>query len=219
MNENRNKLKETYYSYLENNLSLKDFETFIYEHAWIAEIIGENKYLDLICLDFKNSAIKYQLGDIFIPVFGLGEYYKRTLLKDFHEALLQNENLPSILAHLYDLYCDGYDFLQDLGLGYGLSCVCPSIGKKVYNSWEELNDEQKKRILNSFLPQLPHDIKRVIDWLERDTIILLDEKDNMDRMTFADNRNEEEKKSTVWVLVSENQATGAKVYKSIIKTE
>ncbi|MBO9567062.1 MAG: hypothetical protein J7621_30090, partial [Niastella sp.] len=35
-------------------------------------------------------------------------------------ALQGNEQLPDILITFYDLYCKGYSFLDNIGIGYGL---------------------------------------------------------------------------------------------------
>ena len=80
------------------------------------------------------------------------------------------------------MYCDGYYFFNDLGLGYGLACEVP---RKYGDSWVELSEKQKSDIINSFYPQIESDIKRALDWIKNKKIILTGTKNEMDRWEFG----------------------------------
>ena len=217
MKEDITELRQMYYSYIDEELSLDAFERFIYINEWIRDIIGDEDYLELISLNYNSRDIKYRLGDVLLPHIGWADYQKQNILKDLHRALLLDKELPNILRRFYDLYCGGYFFFEDLGLGYGLSCQCPTIDGRTYDSWEDLDEEQRERMVASFLPNLTDDIRRAICWIEGGKIVLLNIRNELDQMEFEDRRTEEEKKSTVWKVVSEDTKTGARVSKSNIE--
>ena len=77
------------------------------------------------------------------------------MIRLLEEALKRTEKLPYILMEFYDLYCHGYTFLNDLGLGYGLMCEVPSPSRYSADSWDELKDSEKKKLLDSFFLKSP----------------------------------------------------------------
>ena len=108
----------------------------------------------------------------------------------------------------YDLYCKGYNFLQDLGLEIGLAVEVPRVNNTTADTWDELTTEQQKELLNSFSPELEDYIEQVIYWLETKKIILTGEQDEIGHYDYEDLRTEEERKSKLWVTVSEDKETG-----------
>ena len=72
----------------------------------------------------------------------------------------------------YDFYCKGYNFFDNLGLGYGLAIEVPRIENTKADTWDELTQEQKSNLLDSFYPDLETEIKKVIYWLDNRKVIL-----------------------------------------------
>jgi len=128
--------------------------------------------------------------------------------------LKRDERLGPILREFYDLYCHGYAFLNDLGLGYGLMIEVPPSPKYKAETWEELSDSEKQELLDSFYPQLESDIKRAIEWIENGKLILKGRKDEIGHYEYEDLRTEEERDSTVWTEVKRDDKTGFKAFES-----
>jgi hypothetical protein len=99
----------------------------------------------------------------------------------------------------YDLYCKGYYFLDNLGLGYGLAVEVPY---SQADSWEELTPEQQQTLLNDFYPDIKHEIKKVIGWLDAGKVILTGVQDEYQHYEYIDNRTEEEKQPTAYQVAS-----------------
>ncbi len=116
----------------------------------------------------------------------------------------------------YDLYCKGYNFFQDLGLGIGLAIEVPRVNNMTADNWDELTSEQQKELLDGFSPQLEECIEEVIYWLETKKIILTGEQDEIGHYEYEDYRTVEEKKSKFWVTVSEDKVTGFYTSKNIL---
>jgi hypothetical protein len=62
----------------------------------------------------------------------------------------KTERLPYILMEFYDLYCKGYYFLQDLGLGIGLAVEVPRVNNAIADTWDELTCRATRRTLGQF---------------------------------------------------------------------
>ena len=216
MNDPVAAIRRVYYDYLDDPTKLSDLENFLYSNEWIREVVGEDDYLELISINFHARDVRFKLGEILVKHVGWAEHQKELLVSDFRSILMDSERTPEILSDLYDKYCDGYYFLNDLGLGYGLCCTSPHIDGKSYDSWEDLDSEQQRRVLEGFHQQLKSDVRRALDWVESGKIVLMNNRDELNRMKFEDFRTIEEKQSTVWKEVQRSEDGGSSVSRSLI---
>ena len=201
-------IKERFYKIIKGEISLDDFEQWLYADKELEKYLNTDDYLDLISLSFKKSGARYELLNFMKKHIDLGEFEKYKMLGLLYEAKQKNKRLPYILMEFYDLYCKGYNFLQDLGLGIGLAVEVPTIKYTTADSWEELTTEQKKELLKSFSPILEECIDQVINWLETKKIILTGEQNEIGQYDYEDLRTEEEKNSKIWLTVFKDKETG-----------
>jgi hypothetical protein len=201
-------IRERFYKTIKGDISLDDFEHWLYTDKELEKHLKSDDYLDLISLSFKKSGAKYELWNLLKKNIDLGEFETYKMLGLLNEAKQKTERLPYILMEFYDLYCKGYNFFQDLGLGIGLAVEVPRVNNTTADTWDELTREQQKELLDSFSPELEECIEQVIYWLETKKIILTGEQDEIGHYEYEDLRTEEEKKSKLWVTVSEDKETG-----------
>ena len=194
-------IKEKFYLMILNEVSMKDFELWLYADTEIEKTLSSDDYLDLISLGFKKSGAKYELVKLLKKHIDLAEFETYKILKLLKEAQRKTDNLPYILIEFYYLYCDGYHFLRDIGVGFGLLLIVPNIENTAADTWEELTIEQKKNLLDSFSPKLEECIARAINWLEEKKIILTGEQDAGRHYIYEDLRTAVEKKSQVWAKI------------------
>ncbi len=133
-----------------------------------------------------------------------------------NEAKQKTERLPYILMEFYDLYCKGYEFFQDLGLGIGLAVELPRVNNTTADTWDKLTTEQQKELLDSFSLELQDCIEQVVYWLETRKIILTGEQDEIGYYDYEDLRTEEERKLKLWVTVCEDKETGFSASKNAL---
>lgn len=201
-------IKDRFYNTIKGDISLDDFEQWLYADKELETHLKSDDYLDLISLSFKKSGAKYELWNLLKKHIDLGEFETYKMLGLLNEAKQKTKRLPYILMEFYDLYCKGYNFLQDLGLGIGLAVEVPRVNNTTADTWDELNADRQKELLNSFSPELEDCIEQVIYWLETKKIILTGEQDEIGHYDYEDLRTEEERKSKLWVTVSEDKETG-----------
>jgi|SRR5579871_3757449 len=189
-------IQEIFFETLNGDKSIAEFEHWLYSDKRLETILSAEDYLELISYNYKSDTAKKWLYPLFEKHIDKGEFEKRRLHKLLTKALARDKELPQLLMTFYDLYCKGYNFMDNLGLGYGLAVEVPY---SQADYWDELNDEQQKNLLDSFYPQLNVEIEKVISWLEEGKIILTGNKDNYNHyFDYADNRTEDEKRPTAY---------------------
>lgn len=192
-------IKERFYKTIKGEISLEDFEQWLYADKELEKYLNSDDYLDLISFGFKQGGAKYELWDLLKKHIDIGEFETYKMLGLLYEAKQKTKRLPYILMEFYDLYCKGYNFFQDLGLGLGigLAIEVPRVNNTTADTWDELTSKQQQELLDSFSPELEECIEQVIYWLETKKIILTGEQDEIGHYEYEDLRTEEEKKTTL----------------------
>ena len=183
-------IKITLFKVLDGDFAIEDFEEWVYSDAELESALTADSYLDLISLDYKKSGAKYELFKLIGELIDSGEYEMYKLLKLVKNTMQKDEKLPYYLMEFYHLYCDGYDFLREIGLNYGLSVDVPPNA----DSWADLTSDQQQELLASFSPGLELEIQRLVNWLQSGKIILTGQKGEYGRYIYTDYRDQEERK-------------------------
>ena len=187
-------LKELFYRIITGEIPLLDFEQWLYASAEVEQLLSADDYLALLTLNYQKSGARHEVVKVLKQQIDLGEFETYKLLKLLQEAILKTPRLPFILVEFYYLYCRGYDFLQDLGLGYGLTVDSPWVENTTADSWDELTSAQQAELLASFSPGLEHELDQVQRWLLTKQIILTGERDELGHHTYRDLRPSTERR-------------------------
>jgi predicted DNA-binding WGR domain protein len=201
-------IKERCYKTIKGDYSITDFERWLYADKELEQLLHADDYLELISLDFKKGGAKYELWNLLKKQIDLGAFETYKMLELLYAAKRKDEKLPYILMDFYDLYCRGYAFLRDLGLGIGLAVEVPHLNNSPAESWDELTREQQTQVLAGFSPELEACIDDAIAWLESGKIILSGEQDDIGHYAYKDRRTGAERQSRIWVTVSEEKTSG-----------
>ena len=185
-------IKEIFYKTIQDEISLDDFENWLYTNKEIEILFPSDDYLELISLNFKKSGAKYELWKLLQKHIDPGDFEQYKMLGLLYEARQKTNRLPFILKEFYDLYCSGYNFLQELGIGYGLTIEVPRINTET-DTWEDLTEKQQKQTLDGFSPGLEEEISKVIHWIETKKIRLTGKRDEIGHYRYQDLRTEKEK--------------------------
>ena len=140
-----NKFELVIYRLIAKEISINEFEQWVYSANDLEKFIGSDGYLDLISLAYKQPSSLYEAEKILKQHINIGKYYEWLLRRVLQKVIEHPIDAHKYIAQCYDLYCDGYGFLDNLGLGYGL-IITPY-------SWAELDPSESKRLVESFLPK------------------------------------------------------------------
>ena len=186
-------IKELFYRTIAGDVPLADFEQWLYTHEEVESLLPADDYLDLLTLNYHKSGAKYELSNLLSKLIDLGEYETYNLRGLLQEAQQKTVRLPYILMEFYDLYCRGYRFLQELGLGYGIAVEIPYLENVPAETWDELTPNQQKELLAGFYPGLDLELTRVLDWLTTGKIVLTGEYDELGHHDYLDLRTSGER--------------------------
>jgi hypothetical protein len=175
-----------FYALLYQDLSIKDLEEWVYTSGELESYLSATDYFEFISLDFNSKHIRSELEKIIEKYVDYGKFETLRMLDLLNKALRSDEDTGLVLITIYDLYCDGYYFLDKLGLEYGLTCLVPPNKYRV-DSWEELSEEEQKELIDGFYPKIIAEINRVIQLIETKKIILTGRKDEFDRWEYIIN--------------------------------
>lgn len=154
-------------------ISKDDFESWLYQCKELEKHISSEDYFELISYSYK-SAHRFDFVELIEKFIDPAEYEFYALMKKLDETLEKDKH-PDIMDDLYYLYCNGYGFMDTLGLVYGLSYAetCINMGK---NSPEAMN------FINDYFPDFQKEIARVKQLLVSGHIIIKgkDEESNYD---------------------------------------
>lgn len=203
-------IKEMFFKTIKGDIYLDELEIWVYDSRNLETVLDSDDYLDIISLDYKKNGAKYELYNILKRLVDAGEFETYKMLELLNKAKLKTGRLPFILMEFYNLYCKGYDLLQDLGLGYGLIMIQVPPSKYSKDNWNDLKEYEKQNLLNSFYPEIEEAIQKVIDWLTNKQIILTGEQNEIGRYEYQDFRTDEEKKLLLWTPVTGGLKLNAK---------
>jgi hypothetical protein len=199
-------IEQIFFDTLSGDKTVLEFEQWLYADKQLEKILNSDDYLDLISYGYKADNVKYGLFRLLEKHIDKGELETRRIRKLLTKALNRNNELPEILITFYDLYCKGYNFLDNLGLGYGLRVEVPGINN-YEETWDDLNEVEQTTLLNSFYPDLETEINKVIGWLDTERIILTGVKDEYNHFEYIDKRTELERQPTSYKIATvETQA-------------
>lgn len=202
-----NEIESKYLDLMEGNISIKEFENWVYHANWLENELTEDEYTDLISLNYRSSSSKYEIGKILEARFDNGKFETVRMIQLLNSIIERDGKEGEALTRMYDLYCKGYYFLEDLGLGIGLYISVPhKYGVEYYH---ELNKMQKNKLVNSVYPAAKKLAKELKNWLLNSNLKLTGEQESeFNRWQYIDNRIEADKESRVWEIVDIDRETG-----------
>ncbi|MBH5317681.1 hypothetical protein I6N90_07685 [Paenibacillus sp. GSMTC-2017] len=144
------------YNFQRNNLNLKQFELWIYEHEELENYFGSKEYLDFISRDYSNKYAFDETKKQIRNVIKL-ERFEQERLISLLTSLTQITSIKEcsgVMEALYDDYCKGYDFLKAMALIYLCSVETDSVTMNLVH----LDDIQRQKICSEAL-RLLHDFE------------------------------------------------------------
>ena len=178
--------KLTFYNVMQGELPMQVFEQWVYNHVALEQELSPDEYLALISFNYKQAGAKYELFKLLGRYVSLGAYETHKIKQLLAKAKVRNSVLPRVLEQLYDLYCNGYDFLENIGMGYGLTMTyLTNYGGK---HWSNLTGEQLTAMVAAIPSSLAAEVDHIEQWLDTGKIILTGERDELGQYNYIDHR-------------------------------
>ena len=185
----------TIYRLIAREVEIDDFERWVYAEKGLEDLLGPDEYLGLISLDYRLPSSLYEAEKILRRYIDIGDYHEWYLRRVLQKVIDRTEDAHESIEQCYDLYCDGYDFLDNLGLGYGLSIAVPP-SEYGADTWDALASAEQKRLIDGFYPDVRQEAEKVLRWLDTRKIVLTGQGEGTEGIQYQDNRTAEERKPT-----------------------
>jgi hypothetical protein len=161
----------TIYRLINHEFSLAEFEQWVYSDLKLESILETQEYLELISLNYKTPSSLYDAEKILKKYINIGQYHKWRVTEVLKKVMDRPSDVHKYIEECYELYCEGFSFLENLGIGYGLAItVLPSDYK--CENWSELNHFEQCQLIDSFYPNVAEEAKRVIGWLDSGKVVI-----------------------------------------------
>ncbi len=117
---NKHNIELKFYNVLRGNLNIQEFEKWVYEtdEGMLDEYFGRGFYFELASFNYKNKYAINELEKLLFSKISYGKFEENKIREILTSIIEDKGNLVDLIEELYDLYCDGYNFLRYLGLAY-----------------------------------------------------------------------------------------------------
>ena len=175
-----------FYQIIRNELSVLDFEKWLYDTPEIEEYLGNDFYMDLLNINYKSKYALNELENLIYVKIPFGEFEKIRL-----EALLEGIvnkkcDLADTLSEMYDDYCDGYTFLRYLGLSFILNGIdeVPILKDKL--NWNEQAFYDKRQVLDKISEDMENEARRILAFIKSNEIVITNRYEYEDKRKYED---------------------------------
>lgn len=177
--------KIEFFKFLNGDISISDFENFIYNTTDLEQQLDENIYFELISNDFKDKNVITRLSNLIKKEIIEEGQFETWKLRQVLKALINDsQNLPFYLDKLYHAYCGIYQdkekrkyqlkFLANLGLNY-LYWIDEAYMKVNYKDrWKQEYDKSLQN-LEFYHQQLKPFAEEVLSALDNMDIVILND--------------------------------------------
>lgn len=181
-----------FYKVLKQKETIAEFEDWLYRTKELEQRLPNDLYVDLISMDYKSKYALHELTQLIGEHVDFGAFEAKKIKSILKSIIDRDANCAASIGLTYELYCQGYHFLQRLGLNYGLLVTFPPVGNYQKN-WSESSPEAQNELLDKFYPAITMDASKVLAWLEHDKIIIKSTVNDLGHYEYQDLRSQEEK--------------------------
>jgi len=170
-----------FFRLVSREIELSKFETWVYSESELEKLLNSDDYLKLISINYKTPSGLYEAEKVLTNYFSIGKYHEWNIRNILKKIIEKPNDVHKYIEQCYDLYCDGFSFMDNLGLGYGLGLTCP----------DDFNEK-----VDDYYPQILDEVEKVSGWLDSGKIIITGHSGEYQGIEYDDNRSQKEKQPT-----------------------
>ncbi len=167
--------EDTVFLYFIGEKTSREFENYVYSATELEQFVGANDYLKLISIDFEANSAKYEVEKILNNHLDPNRFIELTLRSILNRIVDRSKCTAGDILETYYLYCDGYEFLNGLGLKFGLAVAAPEQSSSY--EWDGLSEQKQHIILDNFYPEVQTYAQRVLTCFDEKSIVF-----NLDKL-------------------------------------
>ena len=176
-------VEQNIHQVLIKKMSVQSFEQWLYEDD-VLESSNPDLYLELISFNYSSEDnFYYRFYDSFAQYVHFYKFEADRIKGYLNSIIDRDDKCCDVIYMMYHLYYDGYNFLNRLGMVYGVRLT--DYDTSIPN--DELNN-----ILDDFYTDIISNAKNVLGWLEEGKIVFKGQGDSYDVFEYEDFRSEAE---------------------------
>lgn len=157
-------IEDVFYDFYNKTISIRTFETWLYENSEIETLIGSELYFELLDIDYRSKYAFLEVNKLILPHINFGRNETQRLIGLLKSIVDGEGDIYAIMFQLYYDYCHGYPFLIYLGLSFVTS-----------GFEEEIGVEGVRNNLLLSISKYKQEANKLISSLEKGEIIITDE--------------------------------------------
>jgi hypothetical protein len=163
---------EQFYLLLTKQVSVTDFEQWVYNTSELEAMLSADHYLALISLNYRSRWAFHELQKIVSSYVNWSEVRQQELVKALQTIVLGKaaDDVLAAFSQTYHWYCHGYSFLQNIAFSF-LSADNDFLWDPE-GEWAKLTERQKQQYISRFYPAAQQMAQRLIHQLESGKIQL-----------------------------------------------
>jgi len=164
-------LKTKIYQFYESNVSVVEFEKWIYNNATAIESqLSEEDFITIIGHNFKSKFAKQEFFGTINHLIDWSDYETTRVKKILIDIIEKRENFRESLLNTYHLYCDGYKFFADLALNDALDLI----ERYEYGlvAYTELSKKNQQEIIGKIHPRVLPLASKILAWIDNGKVKL-----------------------------------------------
>ncbi len=162
------------FRFLAGELSIQDFEQWIYATSELEEFLDKDAYYSLLSFDFRLPRISHEVSKFIYENIDTGRFHTWNIKRLLNILLNDSQDAVEVFEKLYSMYWNRYDFLHEITIQYaaGIDDI-PKLKEKDF--WEEKAFAVRRNALNEFVRTLLPSIEIILQGLESEKIKIIDE--------------------------------------------
>jgi len=164
---------EIFLDYLDSKISSIDFERYLYSTQTLESELGEEIYLELISINYKQRDSRSAVSNLISPFLNYGEIHKSMIINTIDNILSKKVNILDGISELNGWPWKGYTFLGEIEIIASIG----EAGKSVIHIIDDTDteDEIRKKI-ERYEPGLIPFLENIKTRLSDGTIVLTGKK-------------------------------------------
>ena len=158
----------TLFTFFVDEQNTQPMEDWVYSTIELESYLGPDDYLELISLDFREPSVRYSAEKIFRKHIDANSFVIWRIRALMERIITRADNVHYDILETYRLYCHGYEFLQKLGIDFGLKLAAPQSGQAY--EWDDLSDEDQSELVDQLYPKIIEHAKWVLHCFDESKI-------------------------------------------------
>lgn len=175
------------FPFLTGRMSYDTFVKQLSSDYDVQQQLGPSITCQLKTLSNVDHCESQQAMHLLAPLLPMESFERYRVVSVLQDLISKSNRFIESLYDSYDLYADGYFFMETVGVQHGLTFSNTYFD---YYEWEKLSDAEKKASVDRIYPSVKMEAEKVLSWIEYGHIKITGKKNHDGLFTYLDVRSD-----------------------------